>query len=424
MARTKRNLRWQVAGVLTADTINNYMDRLTLSVVIVQVQATLAISDQQYATLNSLFLGAYAVMYAGGGRLVDRLGTYVGFLWMNIFWSLAVIAHGFSSGFWGLAVSRFLLGVGEGGGFPASSKAISEWFPARERATAFGMLNTGSSIGSLIAVPLFAFIMSTLSWRWVFFISGSFGFVWAAYWYVFYHLPEQHPHISPQELQLIQTAHAEEEAQESTDGVENVRWLHLFADKEVQCLLIAKFLTDPVWYFYIFWTPKYLADARGFDIAQVGYFAWIPYAAAGTGSMFAGWLSSKLIRGGMNLNRSRKLTLALGAALMPAAAFVISAPTSMAIVFISMAFMGHQIWNVIVQTLPADLYPKYKVGSVAGLIGSAGAFGGMVFAAIVGWMLSAFGGYGPVFLTVSLLHPISFLLMLVMIPRIRRLTTP
>ena len=154
MARPIRNIRWRVAGVVTLDTANNYMDRMTLSVVIIQVQVVLSISESQYATLNSLFLFAYAIMYAVGGRLVDRLGTYAGFLLINVFWALAVIAHGFSNGFVGLAVSRFLLGVGEGGGFPASSKAVSEWFPARERSTAFGLFNTGSSIGSVIAVPL------------------------------------------------------------------------------------------------------------------------------------------------------------------------------------------------------------------------------------------------------------------------------
>ena len=165
MDKKIKGLRWRVAGVLTLDTINNYMDRMTLSVVIIQIQASLAITDSEFAMLNSLFLLAYAIMYAGGGRLIDFLGTYIGFLLINVFWALAVIAHGFSNGFLGLAISRFLLGIGEGGGFPASSKAVSEWFPARERSIAFGMFNTGSSIGSLIAVPLFSFIMLTLGWQ-------------------------------------------------------------------------------------------------------------------------------------------------------------------------------------------------------------------------------------------------------------------
>ena len=419
MDKKIKGLRWRVAGILTLDTINNYMDRMTLSVVIIQIQASLAITDSEFAMLNSLFLLAYAIMYAGGGRLVDLLGTYIGFLLINVFWALAVIAHGFSNGFLGLAISRFLLGIGEGGGFPASSKAVSEWFPARERSIAFGMFNTGSSIGSLIAVPLFSFIMLTLGWRAVFFVAGGLGLLWSLYWAFFYSLPEEHPNITDEELELITNAHREEAAEEP---VVQVRWLDLFRDRAVMGLIAVKFLTDPVWYFYIFWIPKYLFDERGFDIAQVGYFAWIPYAAAGFGSMLGGWLSSWFIRKGRSLNLARKLTLGFGAALMPAAIMVVSVPVSLAIVFISLAFMGHQIWNVVIQTLPADLYPKSHGGSVAGLIGSSGAFGGMVFAAFVGWLLASAGSYAPVFAIAGLLHPISFAILLLMIPRIRRVT--
>ena len=419
MDKKIKGLRWRVAGILTLDTINNYMDRMTLSVVIIQIQASLAITDSEFAMLNSLFLLAYAIMYAGGGRLVDLLGTYIGFLLINVFWALAVIAHGFSNGFLGLAISRFLLGIGEGGGFPASSKAVSEWFPARERSIAFGMFNTGSSIGSLIAVPLFSFIMLTLGWRAVFFVAGGLGLLWSLYWAFFYSLPEEHPNITDEELELITNAHREEAAEEP---VVQVRWLDLFRDRAVMGLIAVKFLTDPVWYFYIFWIPKYLFDERGFDIAQVGYFAWIPYAAAGFGSMLGGWLSSWFIRKGRSLNLARKLTLGFGAALMPAAIMVVSVPVSLAIVFISLAFMGHQIWNVVIQTLPADLYPKSHVGSVAGLIGSSGAFGGMGFAAFVGWLLASAGSYAPVFAIAGLLHPISFAILLLMIPRIRRVT--
>ena len=419
MDKKIKGLRWRVAGILTLDTINNYMDRMTLSVVIIQIQASLAITDSEFAMLNSLFLLAYAIMYAGGGRLVDLLGTYIGFLLINVFWALAGIAHGFSNGCLGLAISRFLLGIGEGGGFPASSKAVSEWFPARERSIAFGMFNTGSSIGSLIAVPLFSFIMLTLGWRAVFFVAGGLGLLWSLYWAFFYSLPEEHPNITDEELELITNAHREEAAEEP---VVQVRWLDLFRDRAVMGLIAVKFLTDPVWYFYIFWIPKYLFDERGFDIAQVGYFAWIPYAAAGFGSMLGGWLSSWFIRKGRSLNLARKLTLGFGAALMPAAIMVVSVPVSLAIVFISLAFMGHQIWNVVIQTLPADLYPKSHVGSVAGLIGSSGAFGGMVFAAFVGWLLASAGSYAPVFAIAGLLHPISFAILLLMIPRIRRVT--
>jgi ACS family hexuronate transporter-like MFS transporter len=187
-------------------------------------------------------------------------------------------------------------------------------------------------------------------------------------------------------------------------------------------LIIAKFLTDAVWYFYIFWTPKYLFDARGFDIQDVGYFGWIPFAAAALGSLAGGALSSELITQGLSINRSRKIVLGIGAICLPISAFIVSAPTAWAIVFISAAYLGHQIWNVIIQTLPADLFPNYEVGSVAGIIGCAGALGGFCFQFVADWMMTAFDGYGSIFVTLSILHPVSFVIILIMIPRIRRLT--
>ena len=425
--------RWHLATLLALDTVNNYLDRMTLPVAIIAINMSFEISESQYAQLTSAFLLAYAIMYAGGGRLMDKLGTYWGFLLINIFWGLAVIAHGFTNSFVGLLICRFLLGIGEGGGFPASSKAVSEWFPANERSTAFGYFNTGSSIGSIIAIPLFTFIILALNWRWVFFISGIFGFIWAFFWIRFFRLdsdraktaerlPEHNAHISQQELAYIQSALESEKLADQTSTSKQVKWLQLFKHRELLALIIAKFLTDAVWYFYIFWTPKYLFDARGFDIQDVGYFGWIPFAAAALGSLAGGALSSELITQGLSINRSRKIVLGIGAICLPISAFIVSAPTAWAIVFISAAYLGHQIWNVIIQTLPADLFPNYEVGSVAGIIGCAGALGGFCFQFVADWMMTAFDGYGSIFVTLSILHPVSFVIILIMIPRIRRLT--
>ncbi|MFB0518733.1 MAG: MFS transporter, partial [Acidobacteriota bacterium] len=310
---------------------------------------------------------------------------------------------------------RFMLGVGEGGSFPTSAKGVSEWFPARERSIAFGMFNTGSSIGAVIAPPLLALIVVLLSWRWVFIISGGVGLLWAVLWLLFYHLPKNHPNITEEESHLIMNSQEEERELDITRQAQRVKWLSLFSYKEVWCLLVVKFLTDSVWFFYIFWLPKYLTDTRGFNIKEIGYYAWIPYAAAGFGSMFGGWLSSFLMKRGLTLNASRKVALGISAALMPVAALVVPSPTGLAIVFISIAFLGHQFWSVIIQTLPADLYPQGAVGSVAGLIGASGSFGAMIFAMIVGLILENYHSYGPIFITVSLLHPISFGLILLMI---------
>jgi ACS family hexuronate transporter-like MFS transporter len=321
-------------------------------------------------------------------------------------------------GFRGLAVFRFSLGLGEGGSFPHSAKAVSEWFPAKERSTAVGMFNTGSAVGSVIAPPLLALIVITLGWRWVFFISGSIGLVWAVAWIFHYHPPATHPRISAAEADLIKRSREEEGHGTPAEGRPRVRWLKLFSHREVRCLLIAKFLTDPVWFFYVFWLPKYLYDTRGFDIKKIGYYAWIPYAAAGIGSLFGGWFSSFLLKKGFTLNRARKTALGVSAFLMPFAAFIVPSPTGLAIVFISLAFLGHQFWSVIIQTRPADLFPHEAVGSVSGLIGASGSFGAMLFSLAVGFILSRLGTYLPVFLTVSLLHPIAFGLILAMIPKI------
>lgn len=412
------NIRWRIAAVLTIATAINYLDRMTLPVVITQLQQKFGITEGQFALLNSLFLLAYAIMYAGGGRIADRLGTRVGYSLMMAWWSISCAAQGLVSGFRGLAIFRFGLGLGEGGSFPTSAKTVSEWFPAKERSTAFGMFNTGSALGSVLAPPLLALIVVTMGWRWVFIISGSFGIIWAVYWFLTYHVPGKHPRITQEETDLLRKSRDEEGRSDPADQTRRVSWFKLFKHKEVLCLLTVKFLTDPVWFFYVFWLPKYLQDTRGFDIKDIGYYAWIPYAAAGVGSMLGGWFSSFLMKKGFTLNFSRKVALGISAGLMPLAAFVVPAPTPWAIVFISLAFLGHQFWSVIVQTLPADIYPQSTVGSVAGLIGASGSFGAMLFALIVGWILGQTASYGAIFATVSLLHPLSFVIILVMIPRI------
>ena len=430
--KSRGRRRWHLATLLALATVNNYLDRMTLPIAIIAINMSFEISESQYAYLSSAFLLAYAIMYAGGGRLIDKLGTYWGFLLINVFWGLAVIAHGFMNSFVGLLLCRFLLGIGEGGGFPASSKAVSEWFPAKERSTAFGYFNAGSSIGSIVAVPLFTFIILALSWRWVFFISGLFGFIWAFFWIRFFRLdtkrarsaerlPEHNARISEQELDYIQSAHESEALVEQNTTLKKVQWLRLFKNKELLALIIVKFLSDAVWYFYIFWTPKYLFDARGFDIQDVGYFGWIPFAAAAIGGLAAGALSSVLIRRGISINRSRKIVMFIGAICLPLSAGIVSAPTAWAILYISAAYFGHQIWTVIIQTLPADLFPSYEVGSVAGIIGCAGALGGFCFQFIAGWMMTALDGYSSIFKTLSVMHPLSFIIVLIMIPRIKRL---
>ncbi|HOK44421.1 MAG TPA: MFS transporter [Bryobacteraceae bacterium] len=408
------NLRWWIAGLLAAATALNYLDRQSLPVVITEVQKTIPITDQQYANLQMLFLLAYGVMYAGGGRIMDWLGTRLGYAIMIIWWSAATVLHGLVNSAFGLGAARFLLGLGEGGGFPGSAKAVSEWFPPKERSFAFGIFNTGSSVGAVIAPPLIAAVVLWLGWRWVFFLTGAAGILWAVIWLFVYDLPGRHKLITAAERDYLKSSRPLDFVDEGPAP----RWIELFRFRKVWGLLGAKFLSDCAWYFFIFWLPKYLGDVRGLDIKQIGYYAWIPYAFAGAGSFIGGWLSSFLIRRGFSINRSRKVTLAISAAIMPVSLLITASPLSLAIVFFSMALFGHQFWSTIMQTLAVDMFPSKVVGSVSGLMGAVGSFGAMLFSGLVGMLLTHYQSYTPVFLIAGLMHPASFLIILLLVGKI------
>jgi ACS family hexuronate transporter-like MFS transporter len=415
MARI-RNLRWWIAGLLACASALSYLDRQSFPVAVTEIQKQIAVSNRQYSILQMMFLLAYSAMYAGGGKVADWLGTRLGYVMLIAWWSLATILHGLVSTVFGLGIARFLLGFGEGGGFPCSAKAVSEWFPPEDRAFAFGIFNTGSSVGAVIAPPAIAFIILTLNWRWVFFITGTFGLVWALVWWFFYNLPAKQKLITPEELSHIEKSLAPEE--ESAAQKARISWLSLFGYRQVWALVGAKFLTDAAWFFYIFWLPKYLGDVRHLNIKQIGYFAWIPYAAAGAGSFVGGWLSSFLVRRGMSINKSRKICLALSAALMPACLLITKSPLGWTLVFFSIVFLGHQFWSTILQTVSTDIFPSAVVGSVAGLMGAVGSFGAMLFDLLVGSILTYTHSYSSVFLLAGFFHPLSFLIVALMISRI------
>ena len=407
-----RNLRWGVAGLLAAATALSYLDRQSFPLVVNEVRREIPVSTEDYARLTSLFLVAYGAMYAGGGWLLDRLGTRWGYLIMIVWWSAANFFTGRATSLDGLKTCRFLLGMGEGGGFPGSGKAVSEWFPPRERSFAFGLFNTGSSLGAIVAAPALAVIVSHLGWRWVFFVTGAAGFVWAAAWYFFYRTPDQSRHITVEERDFLQAAMPAPAA-----SAARIRWIDLFRYRQVWGLMAAKLLTDSVWYFLLFWLPKYLGDARNFNIKEIGYYAWIPFVFAGLGSFIGGGLGSLLIRRGLTLDRARKIALGAAALIMPVATLIEWTPVSLAIVFYSLALFGHQFWSANVQTLAADLFPSRVVGSVEGLLGSAGALGAAVVGEGFGWLI-AHRGYSIPFLVCGVLHAAAFLVLLLLVRRI------
>lgn len=390
--------RWQIAVLLGAAIAISYLDRQTLPVAIAAIQQEIPISNTQFSQLQAAFLTAYALMYAGGGKLIDAIGTKTGFAVIMIAWSLACAGHGFATVFAGLAIFRFLLGIGEGGAFPAVTKAIAEWFPTGERSTAMGFINTGTAVGAVIAPPVIALVISLYGWRWVFFLTGAIGLAWTWVW-----------------LRMYVTPTKSEASQQS------VPWIHLLGIREVWGLVSAKFLSDAAWYFYLFWLPKYLYDVRGFDTKKVGTFGWIPYAAAGLGSLAGGWFSSYLLGRGMSLNRARKVAMGMSVSLMPWILFMTRSPVDMALFLFSMAFCGQQAWSTLVMTLPTDLFPRNTVGSVAGLVGFGGAMGGVVFGLVVGWLLDHGTGYGPVFAVVSSMHIAAFCIVMLTVPRIEAL---
>lgn len=425
--------RWWIAALLFLAITNSYMDRNTLAVAVNAIRDTFAISDGDFARLNTFFLFAYALMYVGGGKLMDTMGTRRGFFYITIFWSFAVMSHGLATGITGLAISRLLLGIGEGGGFPAITKAVSEWFPARERSTAIGFINAGTAAGGILAPPLIALVLSFQGWpfaepwRWVFFLSGSTGLVWSIFWLRDYYPAAQHPRLSSAEKdELAEVVAASEAGPDPSQHDEpTIPWRGLFRYRQVWGLMLCKALGDAVWYFIAFWLPKYLMDARGFNIRDIGMFAWMPWAAAGVGCIVIGSFSSSLIRRGLSLDAARKIALGVAVAVMPALLVVPYVPTAWVILPFMIGYFGQQGWSTLVMTLPADIFPRRAVGSVAGLVGFGGAMGGIVFGELSGWYLDANPlDYAPIFLFAGVLHIVSFLVILVTIRRIEPIVAP
>jgi ACS family hexuronate transporter-like MFS transporter len=387
----------------------SYLDRQTLPVAVKAIGKDIPLSNERFSALQSAFLVAYAFMYAGGGKLVDALGTRLGFALIMALWSLACASHGFARTFAMLAVSRFLLGMGEGGGFPAATRAVAEWFSPKGSATAMGIINGGTAVGGVVAPPLIAVILAYLNWRWIFFITGAIGLLWTLWWRLEYFPPSQHPRLTGEERKELEIAAA------STSGPK-LKWIELLRFRESCGLVTAKFLSDAAWYFYLFWLPKYLYDARGFDIKAVGTFAWIPYAAAGIGCIAGGWFSSHLVRRHFSVAVARKVALGLSAAVMPSVLLIPHVAVSWAIAIFSLAYFGQQSWSTLVMVLPTDLFPTSAVGAVAGLVGFGGAMGGIAFGELVGYLLDHGFGYGVVFTIAGTLHVLAFAIILATIP--------
>lgn len=385
--------RWYFVVMVAVAIAISYFDRQTLPVAIAAIQHNIPLSDQQFSYLQTAFLISYAALYVGGGRLLDVLGTRVGFLLIMVWWSLACALHAAANGFLLLLIARFLLGAGEGGGFPAATRVVSEWIEPQERSTAMGAINAGTAVGSVLAPPLIGLILLRSGWRAVFVLAGAAGLAWVVWWAVSYRSNASTVSSNTLDARVV---------------ARKIAFFDLVRMRNVQCFVFAKFMSDSAWYFMLFWLPKYLYDARGFDIKQVSYFAWIPYAASGVGSFLGGWFSSYLLHRGHSINSARKIALGCCAFLMPVVMLVSLTPVSLAIALFSVAFFAQQAWSGLIMTLPADVFPLTVVGSVAGMIGFGGAIGGAIFGLIAGQLLGHGVSYGTLFVLVGSFHLIGF----------------
>jgi ACS family hexuronate transporter-like MFS transporter len=392
-----RGLRWWIAGLVFLATFINFIDRLTIAILAPVISADLGLTNQQFGSLTIWFLAAYTASQGLSGTLYDRVGTRRGFTLSVVVWSAAASAHAFARTLGSLSALRFALGLGEAGNWPGAAKVIAQWFPARERALGMGIFNSGVAIGNIVAPPLIVYLQLRFGWQAAFLVTGSLGFGWLVLWLLFYDSPDRHPSITRGEYALITEGGAPPAA-----GA--VPWRQLLQYRQTWAIVLARFVTDPVWWLYITWLPKYLSDVRGFSLKEIGMFAWLPYVTADAGSLAGGWLSGRLIARGWTADRARKTIIVAGAACMlagiPAA---LSGSAGAALACIACVTFGFQSWINNIQTMPSDFFEERAVASVAGLGGVGAGLGAMLFTYATGYVVDRTHSYTPILLTAGLL---------------------
>jgi ACS family hexuronate transporter-like MFS transporter len=399
-------MRWVIAGWLTLSTILNLIDRQTLSILAPLLRDKFGLSQQSYSHVVTAFLVSYTIMYAVGGRFVDWAGERIGMAACILWWSVCTMLTGLAQGAISLSIFRFLLGLGEPGNYPAALRATTRWFPKSNRGLPIALFSSGSAVGSVIAPPMIAGLTLAFGWRSAFLLPGLLGLLWLVVWLWIYQLPQAHPGITPEELSLL--APDNESASEVTAPN---RWSSLLKDRNVLALVLARLVSDPVWYFYLFWTPEYLKRERGFSLTDIGLYAWIPFVAGALGGMVGGQASDKLITAGVPNVRARTRVLYISAALAPLGIWTSKAHSAPAAILLiaAMAFVAYS-WFINTAALIPDLFPDRVVGSVLGLMGTAGSAGGIVFTVLVGFLLTHYS-YGVVFALAGSMHVLaSFIL--------------
>jgi ACS family hexuronate transporter-like MFS transporter len=392
----KNGIRWFILALLFLATAINYVDRQTLSILAPTIRAQFHLTEIDYSRVVGAFLLSYTFMYAVSGRIIDTIGVRLGMAASILWWSIATMATALARGGLSLAGLRFGLGVGEPGVYPAGLRAMAEWFPERERAMASGIFSSGSAIGALIAPPLIAFLAIRFGWRYAFLLPGTIGLLWLPIWLLAYRTPDRTTTLSD-------------------GGSPRRSWLALIRDRKVLAVVLPRFASDPVWYFYLFWLPDYLQRSRHFSLAKVGLYGWIPFLFADLGNVLGGVASDWLVRLGWTPARSRILILVAGACLGPFGAFVgIVDNVAVAIAITCLVAFLSQSWSTNIGTLALDVLPVSESASVIGLMGTAGSLGGILFSQVLGLVIEHFG-YAPAFVLSSALQPIAAVVLLVLL---------
>jgi ACS family hexuronate transporter-like MFS transporter len=421
--------RWVICGLLFFASTINYVDRQVIGILKTTLQAEFGWSEIDYADIIFAFQMAYAIAFLFAGRMIDWLGTKKGYVVALVIWSIAAIAHAeapvfggaaasvlavlglsYSASVAGFIVARLALGFGEAGNFPAAVKVTAEWFPRKERAFATGLFNSGTNIGALVTPLVVPWITLHWGWYWAFVITGALGFLWLFFWIPLYTLPENNKHVGPAELAHIKS--------DPPDPPTHIPWLKLLRYRQTWAFALGKFLTDPVWWLYLFWIPDFLNRSYGINLGTIGLPLVAIYLIADVGSIGGGWLSSAFIKRGWSVNAGRKTAMLVCAlAVLPMAFASKATDLWAAVALVGLAASAHQGWSANLFTLTSDMFPRHAVGSVVGLGGFAGAVGGMLIAKITGYILQTTGSYIPIFFMAAFAYLVALLVIHILVPR-------
>ena len=405
-------IRWWICALLFFATTINYIDRQVFAILAPQLQTEIGWSEIEYGYIVTAFQLSYAIGLLMVGKLIDFLGAKKGFILSIIVWSLAAMAHALARTPIGFGIARLALGIGESGNFPAAIKTISEWFPRKERALATGIFNSGSNIGAIVAPLLVPIIALNFGWQAAFIITGLLGFIWLFFWLRLMNRPEDHPGINATELDLIK-ADTEENLEKPTSIWKIIR------TRKVWAIAIGKFLTDPIWWFFLYWLPKFLNTTYGLKLDKIGLPLIVAYLIADVGSIGGGWLSSHFLKMGWSINAARKTTLLICAILVVPIYWASGIDDLWpAVILIGLGMAAHTGWSANMYTLATDFFPKKDMGTVVGFIGMAGAVGGMLMASATGHLLEATGSYKILFVIAASMYGIALIIIHLLVPNI------